>query len=60
MIIANCRSLSKQMCGTNIYFYYPNLVIMPIDNNEHQRIDDVSTDRIFYDIRSIETMGFAL
>ena len=22
---------------------------MPIDNNEHQRIDDVSTDRISYD-----------
>ena len=33
---------------------------MPIDNNEHQRIDDVSTDCIFYDIRSVETMGFAL
>ena len=41
-------------------FYYPNLVIMPVDNNEHQRIDDVSTDRISYDIRSVETMGFAL
>ena len=40
--------------------YYPNLVILPVDNNEHQRIDDVSTDRIFYDIRSVETMGFAL
>ena len=40
--------------------YYPNLVIQPIDNNEHQRIDDVSTDRISYDIRSVETMGFAL
>ena len=24
---------------------------MPVDNNEHQRIDDVSTDRIPYDIR---------
>ena len=33
---------------------------MPVDNNEHQRIDDVSTDRIFYDIRSVETMDFAL
>ena len=40
---------------------------MPVDNNEHQRIDDehqriddVSTDRISYDIRSAETMGFAL
>ena len=33
---------------------------MPVDNNEHQRIDDVSTDRIFSDIRSVETMGFAL
>ena len=33
---------------------------MPVDNNEHQRIDDVSTDRISYDIRSLETMGVAL
>ena len=33
---------------------------MPVDNNEHQRIDDESTDRIFYDIRSVETMDFAL
>ena len=33
---------------------------MPVDNNEHQRIDDVYTDRIFYDIRSGETTGFAL
>ena len=40
--------------------YYPNLVILPVDNNEHQRIDDVSTDRISYVIRSVETMGFAL
>ena len=40
--------------------YYPNLVILPVDNNEHQRIDDVSTDRISYNIRSVETMGFAL
>ena len=40
--------------------YYPNLV-MPLDNNEHQKIDDVSTDcGISYDIRSVETMGFAL
>ena len=23
---------------------------MPVDNNEHQRIDDVSTDRISYGI----------
>ena len=43
-----------------VYIYYPNLVILPVDNNEHQRIDDVSTDRISYDIRSVETMGFAL
>ena len=43
-----------------IYIYYPNLVILPVDNNEHQRIDDVSTDRISYDIRLVETMGFAL
>ena len=42
-------------------FYYPNLVVLPVDNNEHQRIDDdISTDRISYDIRSVETMGFAL
>ena len=33
---------------------------MPVDNNEHQRIDDVFIDRIFYDIRSVETMDFAL
>ena len=39
--------------------YYPNLVILPVDNNEHQRVDDVSIDRIFYDIRSVETVGFA-
>ena len=46
----------------NEYMYYPNLVIMPVDNNGHQRIDDVSTDRISYDIglRLVETMGFAL
>ena len=25
---------------------------MPVDNNEHQRIDDASTDRISYDIQS--------
>ena len=30
----------------DIYIYYPNSVILPVDNNEHQRIDDVSTDRI--------------
>ena len=33
---------------------------MPVENNEHQRIDDLSTDRIFYDIQSVETIGFAL
>ena len=33
---------------------------MPVDNNEHQRIDNVSTDLISYGIQSIETMGFAL
>ena len=32
--------------------YYPNLVIKPLDNNEHQRIDDVSTDRISYTVYS--------
>ena len=25
--------------------YYPNIFIMIVDNNEHQRIDNVSTDR---------------
>ena len=40
--------------------YNPNLVILPVDNNEPQRIDDVSTDRIFHDVRLVETMGFAL
>ena len=25
---------------------------MPVDNNGHQRIDDVSTDLIFYGIKS--------
>ena len=46
--------------GFDNWTYYPNLVIPPVDNNEHQRIDDVSTDRISYDILSVETMGFAL
>ena len=33
---------------------------MLVDNNEHQRIDDASTDHISYGIQSLETMGFAL
>ena len=33
---------------------------MPVDNNELQRIDNVSTDRISYGIQSLKTMGFAL
>ena len=33
---------------------------MPVDNSEQQRFDDVSTDLIFYDIQSLETMSFAL
>ena len=33
---------------------------MPVDNNEHQRIDDVSTDRISHGIQLLETMGFTL
>ena len=33
---------------------------MPVGNNEHQRFDDVSTDRVFYDVRSVETMALAL
>ena len=32
---------------------------MPVDNNEHQSIDDVSTYRISYRMQSLETMGFA-
>ena len=47
------------MCSL-MCIYYPHLVIMPVDNNEHQRIDDVSTDRISYGIQSLETMGFTL
>ena len=33
---------------------------MPVDNIEHQRIDDVSIDRISYGMQSLETMGIAL
>ena len=34
---------------------------MPVGNNEHQRIDDVSDDLISsYGIQSLETIGFAL
>ena len=33
---------------------------MPVDNNEHLRINDVSTDRTSYGIQSVETMGFTL
>ena len=33
---------------------------MPVDNNEHQRIDLLSTDHIYYGIQSVETMGFLL
>ena len=33
---------------------------MSVDISEHQRIDDVSTDRISYGIQSLETMGFTL
>ena len=33
---------------------------MPADDNEHQMIDDVSTDRISYGIQSLETIGFVL
>ena len=31
-----------------------------IRNNEHQKIDDVSTDMISYGIQSLETIGFVL
>ena len=41
--------------------YYPNLVIMSVcNNNEHQKIDDVSTDLISYGIQSLQTIGFVL
>ena len=40
--------------------YHPTSVIMPVRNNEHQRIDDVSTDQISYGIQSLETIGFIL
>ena len=43
-----------------IVYHFPNLVIMPVDNNGHQRIDDISTDHISYGIQLLETMGFAL
>ena len=33
---------------------------MPVGNNEHQRIDDVSSDLISNGIQSLETIGFAL
>ena len=41
----------KFCCYCNVFLqeygykinYYPNLVILPVDNNEHQRIDDVFT-----------------
>ena len=33
---------------------------MPVDNNEHRRTDDVSNDRIFYSIQSLEKICFAL
>ena len=31
---------------------------MPVGNNEHQRIDDISTDLIYYIIYSLEIIGF--
>ena len=43
-----------------IIFYHPNKIIIPVDYNEHQRIDDASTNLISYNIQSLETMGFAL
>ena len=33
---------------------------MPVNNNKHPWIDDVTTDRISNGIQSVETMGFAL
>ena len=61
IIIYVCYFTAHMYIYIYIYInYYPNLVTLPVDNNEHQRIDDVSTDRISYDIQSVETMGFAL
>ena len=59
-MIASLKAVEDDFSKFYMIHYYPNLVIQPVDNNEHQRIDDVSTDRISYDIRSVETMGFAL
>ena len=33
---------------------------MPVDNNEHQMIDDVSSDHISYDIRVSRDNGFRI
>ena len=33
---------------------------MSVRNNEHQRVDDVSTELISYAIQSLETSGFVL
>ena len=46
--------------GHPILYNYSNLVFMPVRNNEHQRIDDISTDLISYGIQSLETIGFVL
>ena len=43
--------------GHPILYNYSNLVIMPGDNNQHQRIDDVSTDLISYGIQSLDWFG---
>ena len=43
--------------GHPILYNYSNLVIMPVDNNQHQRIDDVSTDLISYGIQSLDWFG---
>ena len=34
--------------------------MMPVGNNEHQRVDNISTDLISYDIQPLDTIGFAL
>ena len=39
---------------------YPSLVIRPVDNDEHQRFNDISADLISYGIQSLEKIGFAL
>ena len=40
--------LRKITCTVLLYIYCPNLVFMPVNNNEHQKIDDISTECMVY------------